>query len=209
MQLPAGIHLSARASAAQAALGREHPLARSEERVRWLSGQVATATMLVVASVVGLVLGAEDLKTFAFVAIVVQAVLLIALSIATSTRRERAIELIASGRGGLPLAAIQRERARLADPRRAQLLARSLDALRREARLAYRRRPLHRPLYVPAVIRAVDGDLARISQVLRSCRTDLMALARIERLLVGSSSPLYDADTRRLRDELHRIQFSL
>jgi hypothetical protein len=210
MHLPAGIRPpSARARDATEALGSDHPLARAEERVRWLSGQVATATMLLLASVVGLLLGADSLRTIAFVAVGVQAVLLVALTVAVRSRRERAIDLIAGGRGSLPLAAVQRERTRLADPRHALRFARSLDALRRDARRSLRDRPLHPPLYAPAVIREVDGDLDRITRVLRSCRPDLSALARIERLLGGEGSPLYEGDSRRLRDELRRIQFSL
>jgi hypothetical protein len=209
MHLPAGIRPSVRVSAAEDALGREHPLARAEERVRWLSGQVAAVGILLIGSVAGVLLGAGDLRPIAFVAAGVQVLLLVALSAANAARRERAIDLIAAGRSGLPLAAVQHERTRLADPRRALRLARSLDSLRKEARRAYRERPLHLPLYAPSVIRAVDGDLARIASVLRSCRPDLSAIARIERLLAGGSSPLYEADPRRLRDELRRIQFSL
>jgi hypothetical protein len=209
MHLPAGIRPSARASVAERILGDEHPLARAEERVRWLSSQVATATTLLLGSVVALLLGAQGLRTIVVAAAGVQAVLLLALTLAVRARRERAVDLIAGGRASLPLAAVQHERARLADPRRAQRFARSLDSLRRDARRSWRERPLHRPLYAPAVIREVDGDLARIARVLRSCRPELSALARVERLLSGESSPLYEGDTRRLRDELRRIQFSL
>jgi hypothetical protein len=209
MHLPAGIRPSARASVAERILGDEHPLARAEERVRWLSSQVATATTLLLGSVVALLLGAQGLRTIVVAAAGVQAVLLLALTLAVRARRERAVDLIAGGRASLPLAAVQHERARLADPRRAQRFARSLDSLRRDARRSWRERPLHRPLYAPAVIRAVDGDLARIARVLRSRRPELSALARVERLLSGESSPLYEGDTRRLRDELRRIQFSL
>ena len=68
--------------------------------------------------------------------------------------------------------------------------------------------PLHRPLYVPAVIRQVDGELAHTAALLRHGQLDATTVAQFERLLGGTTSPLYGEDLRRLQEELHRIRFA-
>jgi hypothetical protein len=65
---------------------------------------------------------------------------------------------------------------------------------------------MSRPLYVPAVIRALDAELAATVRVL-CARPDATTVGRIERLLGGASSPLYGDDTRRVREDLARIHF--
>ena len=155
------------AQAARAMLGGEHPLARAEERMRWLRAQAA----------------------------------------ADGARRRRALELIAAGRAALPLAAVRRERARLA--RRVGALAESLERMRVDARRPMRNRPVVAPLYFPSVIREVDDELARTARLLRDGTPDLAAVARTEELLGGESSPLYGPDVLRLREELARLQYAL
>jgi hypothetical protein len=120
--------------------------------------------------------------------------------------RERALELIATGRGALPLASVRRRGDRLLRPCHVHGLAEAIQALRREARCPYRCHPGRRPLYVPANIRALDAELATTARLLRA-RPDVTTVARIERLLCGETSPLYGDDPRRLREELMRIHF--
>ena len=136
----------------------------------------------------------------------VQACLLVSLSAAVAVTRERALELIAEGRGALPLDCVRRRRARLLRTHNVHGLADAIQALRREARSPYRQCPRRRPLYVPGVIRAADAELATTVRVL-SARPDASTVARVERLLCGASSPLYGEDARRLREELTRIHF--
>jgi hypothetical protein len=198
---------SGRARCAEATLGREHPLARAEERLGWLRRQALVVAVTLVGSAIGLVAGIEQLGAALPAAALVLVVLATWIVVAVGAIRERALELIAEGRDALPLAAVRRECARLASPRRVLDLARSLDELRREARRP--RRSLVAPLYVPAVIRESDAEIARLAGLLRSGRTEPAALARIERLLSGARSPLYGADGRRLREELRRIHFAL
>jgi hypothetical protein len=128
------------------------------------------------------------------------------LASAVGARRDWALALIAAGRDRLPLEAVRRECARLADPRRATLLARSLDRLRSEAGRPHGRSAITAPLYVPSVIRDVDAELTRIVRMLRTAPR-LVAVARAELLLRGPSSPLYGDDSLRLREELRRIQY--
>ena len=186
-------------------LGARHPLARADERVRWLGRQAATAAALLPAGGVLLLAGGSGVLLVLPAAALVAAVLLLALAVARDTRRTSAVELVAQGRGALPIVSLQRQRERLARPGRAGRLAASIEALRREARAPYRGCPRRRLLYVPAVVRQADAELARTAELLRSVRPDPATVARVELLLGGATSPLYEDDAGRLREELNRI----
>ena len=193
------------AQSAAALLGREHPLARAEERLGRLRRQAVAVTLELLTSTTVLLADVEHLRPAVIAAGAVLAVLVAQLVVAAAAVRDRAVEMIAHGSEALPLPAVQRERARLGDPRRVRDLARSLDALRRDART------LHwlAPLYAPEVIRAVDAEIDQIVVLLRSGLAPPTALARTERLLGGAASPLYGTDVRRLRAELQRIACAL
>jgi hypothetical protein len=203
----AGLGTRRHGGRAEDVLGPGHPLARAEQREQWLGRQVAAlAACLPAAGLVVLV----DLATVPYgamlAAALVASALLVMLADARVTRRERARDLVADGRETLPIASVRRERARLLEARYVQRLARSVEALRREARAPYRARPASRPLFVPAVVRAVDEELASTARILRSGPT-AATVASVERLLCGSCSPLYGEDARLLRDELARVHF--
>jgi hypothetical protein len=187
-------------------LGADHPLARAEHRVRWLGRQAATLAALLPVGALALLAGAPGLRAALLAGALVEACLLVALSAAVGAIRERALDLIADGRGTLPLASVRRQRARLLRPRHVRRLAEAIEALRREARCPYHRSPMSRPLYVPAVIRAVDAELAATARVLRA-QPEATTVGRIERLLGAASSPLYGDEAKRLREELARIHF--
>jgi hypothetical protein len=127
------------------------------------------------------------------------------LLLAVDGAHRHALELIAEGRGTLPVAAVARERARLLDPEHVRALAASLQELREEARSPIRRRPLAPPLYSRRVIREVDADLADVVAVLRRSRPAAVVVARAERLLTLASSPLYGEDARQLSEALRRL----
>jgi hypothetical protein len=172
--------------------------------VRWPGRQAATLAALLPAAGLALLVGAPGLRAALLAGGFVEAWLLVALSAAVAATREHALDLIADGRGSLPLASVRRRRARLLRPRHVRRLAEAIEALRREAHCPYRRHPRSRPLYVPAVIREVDAELAATVRVL-GVRPDATTVARIERLLGGASSPLHGDDARLLRVELARI----
>ena len=197
------------AESAAATLGREHPLARAEERLGRLRRQAAAVAVALVTSAAALLAGVQDLGSTVIAAGAVLTVLVTRVVVAAAAVRDAALELIAGGSAALPLAAVQHECARLADPRRARDLARSLDALRREARRQHAARRWVRPLYAPETIREADGDIERTVVLLRSGPAPPTALARAERLLGGAGSPLYGTDARRLREELRRIWWAL
>jgi hypothetical protein len=176
-----------------------------EDRIRWLRRQGAAVATLLTGSAAALLAGATELLAVLLAATAVQTTIALGLVAALGARRRRALELIAAGRAGLPLEAVERERDRLAH--RVGALAGSFDRLRIEARRP--RRSIVAPLYVPSVIREVDEELARTALLLRSARADVAAVARAEELLGGAASPLYGDDVRRLREELGRLQFAL
>jgi hypothetical protein len=195
-----------RPAAAEEVLGAEHPLARAEHRVRWLAHQAATLAALLPVGALALLAGAPVLSAALLAGGLVEAWLLVALSAAAGVVRDRALDLIVEGRGSLPLASVRRRRAGLMRPRHVRRLAEAIEALRREARCPDRRHPSARPLYMPAVIRGVDAELAAAVRVLRA-QSDATTIGRIERLLGGATSPLYGDDPKRLREELACIHF--
>ncbi len=167
------------------------------------------AAVGVLLGVIGLALAAGAIAVPALlIAAVVEGRLLVCLAVVGGRRRDAALDLISAGRGGLPVAAVQRERARLLDERHLAALARSLEALRREAAAPYRDRPIERPLHSPSTIRQVDGDLECMIALLCDPRPGPAVVARIERLLGNEMSPLYGDDVRRLREELRSIMFT-
>jgi hypothetical protein len=190
-------------------LGAEHPLARAEDRVHWLGRQLATITALLPVAGLAVLAGAHGLRAVVPAAALVEALLLAGLAGAAATVHERALELIAEGRGSLPLDSVRHRRARLLRPRHIRGLARAIEGLRREANCPYRGRPMGRPLYVAAVVREVDAQLAATVCVLRGHCVDDATVGRIERLLACSSSPLYGDEPQPLRQELARIHFGV
>jgi hypothetical protein len=195
-----------RPAGAQEVLGADHPLARAEHRVRWLGRQAATLTAFLPVVAVLAMTGAPELRAVLPAGVVVEAWLLVALAAGMADVRERALDLIVEDRGALPVTGVQRRRVRLLRPDHIHRLAEAVEALRREARSPYARRPGCRPLYQPAVIRAADVELAAVARVLRAA-PDAVTVGRVERLLGGARSPLYGDDSRTLREELGRIGF--
>jgi hypothetical protein len=187
-------------------LGSHHPLARAEVRMEVLWRQVTAVGVLLAALGVATIAGATVLPAV-IAASVVEMTLLARLVIVAGDRRGSARDLIAAGRTDLPVAAVQRERARLLDARHVAELARSLDDVRREAAAPYRDRPREHPLHTPSTIRRVDRELMSVIALLREPCPDLAFVARIEGLLSGQFSPLYGDDATRLRGELLRIAF--
>src|SRR4051812_16268789 len=153
------------AQAARTVLGGEHPLARAEERVHWLGAQAAASAALLTGSAAGLLAGATELLAVLLAAAAVQIAILAGLFAAAGVRRRRALELIAAGRAALPLAAVRRERARLA--RRVGALAPSPERMRVGGPRPMPNRPVGAPLHLPSVIRRGGGALARAAPPLR------------------------------------------
>jgi hypothetical protein len=206
MHLSRHVHRASPADEPAALLGNEHPLVRAEERVRRLRIQVAVVAVLLAGSGVALLGGVGDTRALLLAGGLVLGGLTIALLAASASSRDRALDLIAEGRDALPLDAVRRQRERLQDPRHARALARSLEHIRTESRPRAHRRTFGPPLYSPTVVRELDGEIARIVELLRGPAPRVVAVARTERLLGGECSPLYGSDPRRLGEELRRIE---
>lgn len=189
-------------------LGPDHPLARAESLLRLLRGQLAVTVLLGVACVPGsAVLGSAALH-LAIGAAALSLVLLGAVLLARASLRERALELIASGREELPLPAVESERDRLSDRGYRRRLASTLDVINAE--------PAPRDWWSPIVAdrEAVHGARAELAEIARLLRelpnVRARGVALVTRLVRdGATSPLYQGPAPRLREELGRIRHAL
>jgi hypothetical protein len=189
-------------------LGPDHPLARADSRFRLLRGQLAVTLALGLASLLAaLRMGAPALH----LAIGAAAVSGLLLGLALHARagvRERALELIASGREELPLPAVESERERLSDRRYRRRLARTLDVITADPNP----REWWSPIYADrAAVHAASAELAEIARLLRELPSvRARGVALVTRLIRdGATSPLYQGPAPRLREELGRIRHVL
>ena len=189
-------------------LGPEHPLARADSRLRTLRAQLAVTVALGFVSLVASLLLGSNALHLALGAGAVSAVLAGAMTMARASVRERALELIASGREELPLPAVESERDRLSDRRYRRRLARTLDVISAD--------PGPREWWAPIAanreaVHASHAELSEIARLLRdlpNVRARGVALAtRLVR--DGATSPLYQGPAPRLREELGRIRHVL
>jgi hypothetical protein len=189
-------------------LGPDHPLARADSRLRTLRAQLAvTAALGVLSLLASMLLGSPALH-LAVGAAALSLVLAGGLQLARASLRERALELIVSGREELPLPAVESERDRLSDRRYRRRLARTLDVITAE--------PSTRDWWAPIAANrdAVHGSHAELAEVARLLRDLPDVRARGVALVTclvrdGATSPLYQGPAPRLREELGRIRHVL
>jgi hypothetical protein len=194
------------AASAGAALGADHPLARTLDRLGLLLKQsAAVGALLLTASVAG-VAGVPDVSALIVAAAVVQVALALGLLIVAAQERERARELIIDGRGHLPLAAVERERRRLLSADCRHRLARSVERARESAESSRWLTRSSRPLFRPHVVAAVGAQLADIAALLRRDEVDAAGVALMWRLLCDGASPLYGDDVAPLREALDLVR---
>ena len=191
---------------ARALLGVDDPLVRAMHRQRVRLEQSLVVGVVLSASVAALASGASAALAVVLAAAIVESVLACDAAALRYRIRDRVLVIIAQGRGDLPLCAVARERRRLCDRGHQERLARWLDDIRADAR-GPRRDPRARPIFSPAVIRAVTPHLSAIGTQLRSEHADLRGVAAMERLLVDGASPLYGRDQVVLSEELRRIRY--
>jgi hypothetical protein len=128
----------------------------------------------------------------------------------TQRVRDRATDLIAEDRETLPIAAVQRQRQRLLTRRRRKTMARTLDAMVRQATTPPNiRTTAGRPLFDPIVVGRVAADLRGVIARLQTEHTHARGVALTEQLIIDGGSPLYSDNEKRLREELHRVCFLL
>jgi hypothetical protein len=190
-------------------LGRDHPLARAESQERTLRAQFAVTVVFgAAAAVLAPLLGPAALR-LSLGATVVAAVFAAAAFAAHLRLRDRAFELIISGREDLPVAAVESERSRLRDRRYRRKIARTLDVItvQHEAR---------RDWWSPiaghhGAVSASRNELREIATLLRDLPTvRARGVALVTSLIRdGATSPLYQGPELRLREELGRIRHVL
>jgi hypothetical protein len=193
---------------ARSVLGPDHPLARvTMQLTRAVERSIAVLLMLAI-SALALIHDVSVGGPLTVAAATVLAALLVRAGALAAIRNRRAVELIAEGRGALPLQPVVRERERLLDPVHRERLARSLDVIRTEVE----RHPgeCHRipSLYSLPVVGAVSSELGQTAGLVRS-GGGLCGLARAEQLITDGRSPLYGDDELALREELDRIRYLL
>jgi hypothetical protein len=196
-------------ASARALLGPDHPLVSVLDTTRVLTSQSLVVLAIIAASVAAAVAGVSEAIAVTAGAVVAQVGLAGTLAILATTKRAQVLDLLVEGRSRLPLTALECERDRLLDIGHRDVLARSLDTLRREAERPILRPPSTRPLYTPRVIAAVAPDLARTSRLLRAPDAGIAGVAMTEQLLGGSQSPLFGTDVEPLRHQLRAINFRL
>jgi hypothetical protein len=189
-------------------LGPEHPLARADARMRTLRTQLAVTVLLGLSSLLASLLAGSPALHLAAGAGALSVVLFGAVLMARASLRERALELIASGREELPLPAVENERNRLSDHVYRRRLARTLDAIIAE--------PHPRDWWFPmfADREAVHGARAELTEIARLLRelpnVRARGVALVTRLVRdGATSPLYQGPAPQLREELGRIRHVL
>jgi hypothetical protein len=186
-------------------LGADHPLTRAYDSLEAVRRQLLVVATVLVCSVVDALAGAVWARPVAIAAgLVLAGTGGVALTL-VGVRRERAVELIAEGRERIPVAVVQRQRARLAAPRTRLSLARTLETVIEETlhpRLVSI--PSARPSLNRRLIVALQDDIRRLARLLREDRVSTRGVAFSERLLTQGESPLYGRDVLALRGELRR-----
>lgn len=124
-------------------------------------------------------------------------------------RRELCLELVIAGREHLPLAAVARERQRLASSRHQAQLGLCLENLADIASRKPCRGERQRPIYSRRVLTATEPQLRGVVARLRAGGGELRGVALLDRLITSGASPLYGERVGPLRDELARGSYLL
>jgi hypothetical protein len=191
----------------QDVLGPDHPLSHATAGVALACERCAVAAVLLTVGVLFALQGTSIGGPLALSAAVVLGALLARLAAVSAVRDRRALELIAAGRGDLPIRPVMRVRQRLLRPIERERLARTLDFIRTEAqRPAYACRVP--PLYRVNVVRPQSDELAEVAALVRHGGT-LRGLARTYQMVTDGCSPLYGDAEEPLRQELGQIRFLL
>jgi hypothetical protein len=192
----------------RAVLDPDHPLARVIAQLSVAETRCLVVSGALVAGACGLVGGVGVGAPLTVAAAIVLVALLVRIGALSAARDRRAVELIAEGRGALPVRAVVRMRRRLLDPAQRAQLARTLDVILTDAtRPPDRCHPIP-PVYSVRVVRAVSSELADVAALVREGGA-LRGLAAAQMLVTDGLSPLYGHVEPALRQELGRIRFLL
>jgi len=195
---------------AEASLGGGHPLVVLAHAQQRTIAQLLSVASMLVAGAVLMWGGAQFGLSAVAAAALVEIGLGCRLGVIMAGRREAALALIVDGRGGLPVAAVQRQRGRLVDARRRAVLARSLEQIAALGDRGGTRTGGPRPIFDVRVVRALAPQLRETARLLRSDRARVRGVALVEWLVTcGAASPLYGSQVEPLRQELARARYLL
>jgi hypothetical protein len=191
-------------------LGPDHPLSRTSGEFDALVHQIAAVATVLAGSVGALGFGVSRAAPLVIGATIVLLCLLAVTWPAWDRRRRAARDVVLEGREVLPIAVVQRERARLLEERTRGYVARSLERVLQHVT----RRPTPvpasvRPLFDVGTVATVVEDLQAIIALLRSETPQARGVALAEQLLTEGFSPLYGENALALRDELRRVRYLL
>jgi hypothetical protein len=190
-------------------LGAGHPLVRVLEACETVLQALAAVVGLQAVGVVLVWEGDPFGLSLAIAGAVAEVALAMRIALVLASRRETCLTMIIEGEPRLPLAALERQRRRVGDPRHRRLFAQSLEELAAIAERPRARRTQPRPLFDVLVVRAVVPQLREIARLLRSESPALRGVALVERLMTSGTSALYAADDESLRQELGRARYLL
>jgi hypothetical protein len=187
-------------------LGPDDPLARVTAQLSVATERSVAVSVMLVLGIVAVIVDMSVGAPVVVAAAVVLAALIARIGSLRAASYRRALELIAQGRGELPIEAVARVRRRLLDRANRERLARTLDVIRVEAG----RPPIEchaiRPLYSVPVVRAVSAELGELAGLVRQSG-GVRGLAATEQMVTDGRSPLYGDAEAILRQELARIRF--
>jgi hypothetical protein len=192
-------------SRAESLLGRDDPLVEALDRQAVAVVQLIVVIAMLVGSLAGVVTGAQGAIPLALASAVASIGFGCRAAVRASERRERACDLLISGRGDVALAVLHRERRRLLDPRRRETLARSYESLGDEPDASGRVPCRACVIVTPSAMAKVRPELALIAARLRDDAASVRGVAAAERLITAGSSSLYGRDDEVLRQDLRRI----
>jgi hypothetical protein len=202
-------HRAGAGRSAEAVLGAGHPLVA----VLYAYGETIDG----IAAVAAVQLGALALwwvnasygRALTLGAGVMQAALGLRWASLRVQRREESLELVIAGHEHLPLAALARERRRLASPRHQAQLATCLENLADVATHKPCRGERQRPIHSRRLLTATEPQLRGVAARLRADGAELRGVALLDRLITSGASPLYGERVGPLREELARGSYLL
>jgi hypothetical protein len=208
------VHLAIRSSplvesSAARLLGEHHALTRALERRAAIHVEMlAMVALLVVCGVAGEI-GIAEAVPVALVAAPAGVVSWIRAFEAGIRVRGLVLQLIADGRGRLPLPEIEDQCARLLDPQHRRDQVEWLTALAKGEHFAFgvpRRVP---PIINRRVVAAAREELMEVAYALSGDERGLAGLALLELVSYEPESPLFGDDALQLREALARVRFRL
>ena len=182
-------------------LGPTHPLTRAMRDGRAVLRQARSVAMVLVAALTAALNG----LVWAWAGVAGAVAVMAGLGVAAATVRVRARwaarEVIADGGERLPLAPIERERARLLADGTRSTLASSLERMLAQAAATTGRLapPSLRPVFDVGIVQSLADDLGALATALRDGPETARGVALVEQLVTWGGSSLYSGDVARLR----------